>query len=56
MGKARVIEKDGLKLIVTYSDSRAKKDSQNREKGLQKVRKADKDRKADQVKYQQPWI
>jgi transposase len=38
-GESAVIEKDGLKLIVTYSDSRAKKDSQNREKGLRKLEK-----------------
>jgi transposase len=38
-GENAVIEKDGLKLIVTYSDSRARKDSQNREKGLRKLEK-----------------
>ena len=38
-GESEVIEKDGLKLIITYSDSRAKKDSQNREKGLRKLEK-----------------
>jgi len=34
-----VIEKEDLKLIVTYSDSRAKKDRLNREKGLKKLEK-----------------
>jgi transposase len=38
-GESAVIEKDRLKLIVTYSGSRAKKDSQNREKGLRKLEK-----------------
>lgn len=38
-GESAVIEKDGVKLIVTYSGSRAKKDSQNREKGLRKLEK-----------------
>lgn len=38
-GESAIIEKDGLKLIVAYSDSRAKKDQQNREKGLRKLEK-----------------
>lgn len=38
-GESAVIEKDGLKLIITYSESRAKKDRQNREKGLRKLEK-----------------
>ena len=38
-GESADIEKDRLKLIVTYSGSRAKKDSQNREKGLRKLEK-----------------
>jgi transposase len=38
-GESTVIVKDGLKLIVTYSDNRAKKDRQNREKGLRKLEK-----------------
>ncbi|MDX1285805.1 MAG: IS1634 family transposase [Draconibacterium sp.] len=38
-GESAVIEKDGLKLIVTYSESRARKDNQNREKGLRKLEK-----------------
>lgn len=38
-GESAVIEKDGLQLVVTYSDSRAKKDRQNREKGLRKLEK-----------------
>lgn len=36
-GESAVIRKEGLKLIVTYSDSRAKKDRQNRVKGLRKL-------------------
>ena len=39
-GESAIIEKDnGLKLIVGYSDKRAGKDKQNREKGLQKLEK-----------------
>ena len=38
-GDSTVIEKDNLRLIVTYSDSRAKKDQLNREKGLRKLEK-----------------
>lgn len=34
-----IIKDDDLKLIITYSDSRAKKDKHNREKGLQKLEK-----------------
>src|SRR5690606_7009645 len=33
-GQSAVIEKEGARLIVTYSDDRAKKDRYNREKGL----------------------
>lgn len=38
-GDSEVIEKDNLKIIVTYCDSRAKKDKSNREKGLKKLEK-----------------
>ena len=38
-GESAVIEKDNLKLIITYSDDRAKKDRYNREKGLRKLEK-----------------
>ena len=38
-GESAVIEKDELKLIVTYSEDRAKKDRYNREKGLRKLEK-----------------
>lgn len=38
-GESEIIEKDHLKLIITYSDNRAKKDKQNREKGLRKLQK-----------------
>lgn len=38
-GESAIVSKDDLKLIVTYSDNRAKKDHLNREKGLRKVEK-----------------
>ena len=38
-GESEIIEKENLKLIITYSDSRAKKDKQNRERGLKKLEK-----------------
>lgn len=38
-GKSEVIAKGDLKLIITYSDDRAKKDLYNREKGLRKLQK-----------------
>jgi len=38
-GESAVVNKDGLKLIITYSDNRAKKDRLNREKGLRKIEK-----------------
>src|SRR5690606_30123822 len=38
-GKSAVIKKGALKLIVTYTDKRAKKDKYNREKGLRKLEK-----------------
>jgi len=38
-GQSEIIEKDKLKLIITYSDSRAKKDKYNREKGLKRLEK-----------------
>lgn len=38
-GESEIIKKDDLKLIITYSDSRAKKDKYNREKGLRKLEK-----------------
>jgi transposase len=36
-GQSKTINKDHLRLIVTYSDDRAKKDAYNREKGLKKL-------------------
>lgn len=36
---SRVIKKDGLMLIVTYSEDRAKKDRYNREKGVKRLEK-----------------
>ncbi|MFN2440730.1 MAG: IS1634 family transposase, partial [Chitinophagaceae bacterium] len=36
-GESALINKDNLKLIVTYSDDRAKKDRYNRDKGLRKL-------------------
>lgn len=38
-GESNIINKGDLKLIITYSDSRAKKDRHNRERGLAKLEK-----------------
>jgi transposase len=38
-GQSDVIKKGNLKLIITYSDDRAKKDTYNRDKGLRKLEK-----------------
>lgn len=39
-GESRIIEKqDGLRLIISYSDKRAKKDNYNRERGLLRLEK-----------------
>jgi transposase len=38
-GQSKTIQKDGIRLIVNYSDDRAKKDRHNREKGLKKLEK-----------------
>lgn len=38
-GQSAVIEKGDLRLIISYSDDRAKKDRYNREKGLKKLEK-----------------
>ena len=38
-GESAVVKKGDLKLIITYSDNRAKKDKYNREKGLRKLEK-----------------
>lgn len=38
-GQSKVIQKGNLRLIITYSDDRARKDEYNREKGLRKLRK-----------------
>ena len=38
-GQSATINKDGLKLIITYTDSRAKKDCYNREKGIRRLEK-----------------
>lgn len=38
-GESHVLDKGNIKLIVTYSDSRAKKDGHNREKGLRRLEK-----------------
>lgn len=38
-GQSAVINKGNLRLIITYSDSRAKKDTYNREKGIRKLEK-----------------
>ncbi|BDD02212.1 IS1634 family transposase [Persicobacter psychrovividus] len=36
---AEIAQPDGLRLIITYSDKRAKKDGKNRQKGLDKLKK-----------------
>jgi transposase len=38
-GESAVVNKDDLKLIITYCDNRSKKDLLNREKGLRKIEK-----------------
>ena len=38
-GESQIIQKGNLKLIITYSDKRAKKDKHNREKGLKRLEK-----------------
>ena len=39
-GESKIIEKDkGLKLIISYSDKRAKKDAYNRQRGLKRLEK-----------------
>lgn len=38
-GESTIIKKGDLKLIITYSDSRAKKDKYNREKGIRRLEK-----------------
>jgi transposase len=38
-GESKIITKGKLKLIITYSDNRAKKDKYNRERGLTKLEK-----------------
>ena len=38
-GQSKTIKKDDLRMIVTYSDDRAKKDAYNRERGLKKLKK-----------------
>lgn len=38
-GESAVVEKGDLRLIISYSDSRAKKDKHNREKGLKRLQK-----------------
>lgn len=39
-GESKIVKKDNLKLIITYSDVRAKKDRYNREKGLRRLEKS----------------
>lgn len=38
-GESSILTKDALKLIITYSDDRAKKDRYNREKGIRRLEK-----------------
>lgn len=39
-GESKIIKKDNLKLLITYSEDRAKKDRYNREKGLKRLEKS----------------
>lgn len=39
-GQSSIVRKGDLKLIITYSDQRAKKDKYNREKGLKRLEKS----------------
>lgn len=39
-GESEIIKKGDLKLIITYSDDRAKKDRYNREKGIKRLEKS----------------
>lgn len=39
-GESAIVDKDDLKLIISYSDNRAKKDYENRRKGLLKLEKS----------------
>lgn len=38
-GESAIVDRDGLKLIISYSDNRAKKDYENRRKGFLKLEK-----------------
>lgn len=38
-GESKIVQKSNLKLIVSYSEARAKKDQHNREKGLKRLEK-----------------
>lgn len=38
-GESSIVSRDNLKLVITYSDNRAKKDYENRRKGLRKLEK-----------------
>ena len=38
-GESRIISKEGLRLVITYSEDRAKKDSFNRQRGLKRLEK-----------------
>jgi len=38
-GESAIVRRDNLKLVITYSDNRAKKDYENRRKGLRKLEK-----------------
>lgn len=38
-GESKIIKKEDLKLIITYSDNRANKDKYNRDKGLKRLEK-----------------
>ncbi len=52
-GESKIIEKtDDLRLIISYSDKRAKKDKNNRERGLKRLGKKIKIRQINKIKHQ----
>ncbi len=38
-GESEIVKRGDLKLVISYSDNRAKKDYENRRKGLRKLEK-----------------
>ena len=55
-GESLVVKKDGLRLIVTYADSRARKDRTKPRERATEARKTNTHGKADQVEHQQPGV